>query len=151
MPSMTGVSVSCIAFWPPTQLHIFSARPNQPNGHHLTNSTQHYVHNVQQVMIQHFNTIYLMWHGLGNKMYTVRSSLTGLNLSASCWGGCLNWVNRHLFWCVHPPTAWYTWFYKKLPVSQCQVYWAPSVFYFSDNSLVLCYSSCFCIVFPLWL
>ena len=63
-------------------------------------------------------------------------SLTRLTLSASC--GCLNWVYRHLFWCVHPPTARYTWFPKQLPVSQCQcqVYWAPSVFYFSDNSLV---------------
>ena len=78
-------------------------------------------------------------------------SLPRLNLSASCKGGCLNWVYSHLFWCVHPPTARYTWLYKKLPVSQCQVYWAPSVFYFSLILWFLCYSSCFCIVFPLWL
>ena len=43
------------------------------------------------------------------------------------WGRCLNWVYRHLLWCVHPPTARYTWLYKKLPLSQCQVYWTPSL------------------------
>ena len=56
----------------------------------------------------------------------LHSSLTRLNLSANCWGGCLNWVHRQIFWYVHRPTARYTWLYKKLPVSQCQVYWAPS-------------------------
>ena len=31
---------------------------------------------------------------------------------------------------------------------QCQIFRARSVFYFPDNSLTLCYSSCFCLVFP---
>ena len=38
-------------------------------------------------------------------MNCTKYSLTRLNLSASCWGGCLNWAYRHLFWRVHPPTA----------------------------------------------
>ena len=39
--------------------------------------------------------------------------------------------------------CWYTWLYNNIPDNQCQLFRAPSVFYFSDNSLILCYSSCF--------
>ena len=46
-------------------------------------------------------------------------------------------------------TAWYNWLYNNIPVNQCQVFRASSVFYFSDYSLILCYSSCFCLLFPL--
>ena len=61
---------------------------------------------------------YLSWKRLPIYLRASKSSLTGLSLSASCWGGCLTWVYRHLFWCIHPPTARYTWFYKRLPASQ---------------------------------
>ena len=68
-----------------------------------------------------------VWGTLHAQICVRVDSLTRLNLSASYWGRCLNWVYRHLLWCVHPPTARYTWLYKKLPVSQCQVYWTPSL------------------------
>ena len=38
-----------------------------------------------------------------------------------------------LFLCPLLPTAWYTWLYNNMPVNQCKVFRAPSVFYFSEN------------------
>ena len=94
-----------------------------------------------RLWIFNFEIVYLAYYS------TIKCSLTRLNLSANCWGGWLNWVYIHHFWCVHPPTAGTLGFIKSYQsLTQIQVYWAPSVFYFSDNSLVLWYSSCFCIV-----
>ena len=75
---------------------------------------------------ENYNSYYSNPCSLSFQEYWI-PSLTGLNLSANSWGRCLNWVYRHILWCVHPPTAQYTWLYKKLPVSQCQVYWTPSL------------------------
>ena len=35
-------------------------------------------------------------------------------------------------------TGQYTWLYNDIPDNQCQIFRAPSVFYFSADSLILC-------------
>ena len=46
-----------------------------------------------------------------------------------------------------PDTVRYTWLYNNISLNQSQVFRAPSVFSFSGNSLMLCYSSCFVLYF----
>ena len=62
-----------------------------------------------------------------------------------------NRLYRHLFWYSLPPSAWYTWLCNNISVNQCKVFWNPLVFYLYDDSLILCYSSCFCLLLSLWL
>ena len=64
-------------------------------------------------------------------------------LKADPWGQIISTREADHFWCALPPNARYTWLYKNIPTNQCWIFRVPSVFYFSDNSLVLCYSPCF--------
>ena len=88
---------------------------------------------------------------LGKTLSSKIISLTGLNLSVSCGGKF--WIESAdvfadvLFRPLHCTLGFIAIYQSK---NQCQVFRAPSVFYFSDNSLILCYSSCFCLAFPLW-
>ena len=68
-----------------------------------------------------------------------------IKLCQNPWNG----LCRHLFRYSLPPNARYTWLYNNIPVNQCKVFRTPSVFYLYDDSLILCYSSSFCLVFPL--
>ena len=70
-----------------------------------------------------------------------------IKLCQNLWNG----LYRHLFWYSLPPSARYTWLYNNISVNQCKVFRNPSVFYLYDDSLILCYSSCFCLVLSLWL
>ena len=78
--------------------------------------------------------------GLPNFCHNFCPALVGFELS----------LQISLLMCSSTPIARYIWLFNNIPVNQCQVLRAPSVVCFSDNSLILCYSSCFRIVFPLW-